>query len=38
MGFFGGYIFDGSSWHDFDPQSGQAPPARPGANEIAGRR
>ncbi len=25
MGFFGGYIFDGSSWHDFDPQSGQAP-------------
>lgn len=24
MGFFGGYIFDGSSWQDFDPNSGQA--------------
>jgi hypothetical protein len=26
MGFFGGYIFDGSSWRDFDPQAGQIPP------------
>ena len=25
MGFFGGYIFDGSSWRDFDPQAGQVP-------------
>jgi len=24
-GFFGGYVFDGSSWHDFDPDSGQIP-------------
>lgn len=25
MGFFGGYIFDGSTWHGFDPDSGQNP-------------
>jgi hypothetical protein len=25
VGFFGGYVFDGSSWDDFDPDSGQAP-------------
>ena len=25
MGFFGGYIFDGSNWRDFDPQAGQIP-------------
>ena len=23
MGFFGGYIFDGSTWHGFDPDSDQ---------------
>ena len=25
MGFFGGYIFNGSSWHEFDPQDGLVP-------------
>jgi hypothetical protein len=25
VGFFGGYVFDGSSWHGFDPDSPQAP-------------
>jgi hypothetical protein len=24
VGFFGAYVFDGSSWHDFDPDSAQA--------------
>jgi hypothetical protein len=24
MGFFGGYVFDGSTWHCFDPDSSQA--------------
>ena len=23
MGFFGGYVFDGSTWYDFDPDSDQ---------------
>jgi hypothetical protein len=25
VGFFGGYIFDGSTWHGFDPDSDQRP-------------
>lgn len=25
MGFFGGYVFDGSTWRGFDPDSGQWP-------------
>ena len=27
MGFFGGYIFDGSIWREFDPQDDQVPAA-----------
>ena len=25
VGFFGGYVFDGSTWHSFDPDSDQRP-------------